>query len=120
METQYWTKVKEFHGVELLRNPETFECRILPIERQAEPKTKSVETPATPEQMARAEASWAAHYMERQATPIQTVKPLGFEEQIKNDWRTRPDIRAEFISLTSYEAYCRAVRDGRTKVYCKA
>lgn len=113
---KYWTKIKEFHGVQILRDTETMQCRIMPIERQAEPKTKSVETPATPEQMARAEASWAAHYMERQATPIQTVKPLGFEEQIKNDWRTRPDIRAEFISQASYEAYMRAQKAGRARV----
>lgn len=113
---KYWTKVKEFHGVQMLRNPETFECRILPIERQVEPKAKSVETPVTPEQMARAEASWAAHYIERQVTPAQPLpeRPKTPEET----WRTSPALRAEFGgNLASYLAYYKAAEDGRCKVY---
>lgn len=82
--------------------------------------TQSQTPQISPEQMARAEASWAAHCMERQATPIQTVKPLGFEEQIQHAWKTLPGIRAEFASLASYTAYCRAVQDGRCRAYGKA
>lgn len=121
METKYWRKVKEFQGVQLLRDTETMQCRIMPIERQSEPKTKSVETPVTPEQMARAEASWAAHYMERQATPIQTVKPLGFDEQNQHNWKNSPALRKEFTSFGSYQAYMRAEEAGKVRVYgCKS
>lgn len=126
METQYWAKVKEFHGVQLLRDPETMQCRIMPIERQAEPKTKSVETPVTPEQMARAEASWLAHCMARDAgmraaasTP-EPQKPMTFEEKLENDWRYSPALRAEFGgNLASYLAYCKAAEDGRCRAYGK-
>lgn len=43
-------------------------------------------------------------------------KSMTFEEQIQHDWKHSPDIRAEFVSFTSYSAYMRAVRDGRAKV----
>ena len=77
--------------------------------------------PEIPEHIKRqAEQSWQLHLAgTRQASPVQTVKAepvLTFEEKVKEDWRTRPNIRAEFVSLASYEAYCRAVRDGRAKV----
>lgn len=72
----------------------------------------------SPEILARAEASYRAYKEnERKAATMtpEPPKPMSFEEQIQHEWRTRPDIRGEFVSLTSYEAYCRAVRDGRTK-----
>lgn len=53
----------------------------------------------------------------RPATSLPIVKqPVSFEEQIIKDWKTRPDIRAEFISITSYAAYKRAEKAGRIGV----
>lgn len=78
-----------------------------------------------PEMQARAEAAWAAHCMERKATPIQTVKPepkpMSFEERLAHDWRHSPSLRREFASFGSYQAYMRAAESGRTKLYgCKS
>lgn len=80
----------------------------------------------TSEMQARADAAYQIYLAEKasknsQSLPIvkqpEPPKILSFEEQVIKDWRTRPDIRSEFISLASYEAYCRAVQDGRCRAY---
>lgn len=78
--------------------------------------------PEIPEHMrVRAEAAFAAYKMERQGSPVQTVKPepkvLSFEEQVQHDWRTRPDIRAEFVSFGSYRAFMKAKQAGKVKFH---
>lgn len=116
METKYWSKVKEFQGVQLLRDPETMQCRILPIERP-QPQQKP-EPVISPEMERKAEEAYQSYMLTKNkpVMPVVQPQPLTFEEQIKHDWQYSPSIRAEFISLASYEAYCRAVRDGRAKV----
>lgn len=95
------------------------------LDKMPEPAAKIEITQAaiviTDEMQKRAEESWLAHCMERQATPVQTVKPepklMTFEEQLAHDWRFNPGIRKEFISFGSYQAFMRAEKAGRTKVY---
>src|SRR3972149_10881275 len=118
METKYWAKIKEFHGLQLLRDPESLQTRITPIER---PQPLQKPEPEIPEHIKRrAERSWQLHLAgTRQASPVQTVKAepvLTFEEKVKEDWRTRPNIRAEFTSFGSYQAYKRAEKAGRARV----
>ena len=119
METQFWSKVKEFHGVQMLRDPETMQCRIVPIERPQPQKT--AETVYSPEVIAATEKAVALYKMMNEAgerTRAVAMQPQPEQPKTpEEEWRTRPDIRAEFVSLTSYVAYCRAVRDGRCKVY---
>ena len=82
--------------------------------------TPEPEIMITPEMRARAEASWRLHCMAKDAgTRAATSTPepvLTFEEKAKEDWRTRPNIRAEFTSFGSYQAYKRAEKAGRTRV----
>ena len=85
--------------------------------------TPDPEIEITPEIQARAEASWRLHSVEqdagtRAAASIpEPPKPMTFEEQLAHDWRFNlGGIRKEFVSQASYEAYCKAVRDGRAKV----
>lgn len=77
----------------------------------------------SPERQAWIDGAYARYLAEQaaKATPaaIQT-QPMLFEEKLQYDWKHSPAIRSEFISFASYAAYCRAVRDGRTKVYGKA
>lgn len=107
------TKLTRIRGNLFKDDPRLKLARDLPT---PEPKIE-----ITPEMLARAEASWLAHCMERQATPIQTgipeTKPLSFEEKIQHDWRFNPGIRKEFITFGSYQAFKRAAKEGRTKVY---
>ncbi|CAG1769562.1 hypothetical protein BAC3_00374 [uncultured bacterium] len=82
------------------------------------PKTE----PEIPEHMrVRAEAALALYKMERQGSPVQTATPikpvLSFEEKVKEDWRTRSDIRAEFVSFGSYQAFMKAKQAGKAKFY---
>ncbi len=43
-------------------------------------------------------------------------KTMTFEEEILHTWKNNPSIRAEFTSLTSYQAFKKAEREGRTKI----
>lgn len=85
-----------------------------------QPQTPEPEPKISPEMQARAEAAYQIYLAgkadDSKALPV-VPQPMTFEEQIQHDWRFNPSIRKEFISLSSYEAYARAVRDGRTKVY---
>lgn len=115
METQFWSKVKEFHGVELLRNPETFECRILPVE-----KPQPQQTPETIYSQAAIEATERAVKLRqlmadaRITTSPRVIEPKTPEER----WRHDPALRAEFNNnLASYLAYCKAAEAGKVKVY---
>lgn len=123
METKYWTKVKEFHGIQILRDPETMQCRIVPIERpQQELQTPKVEfSQAAIEATEKAVALYKLMQESKVTTSPHVIepeqKPMTFDEQLEHDWRYNPGIRKEFTSQASYTAYMRAVRDGRTKVY---
>ena len=122
METKYWTKVKEFQGVQLLRDPETLQCRIVPIERPQPQKT--AEPVYSPEAIAATEKAVALYKLmqESKVTTSHRViepekKPMTFEDQLEHDWRFNPGIRKEFASQASYEAFKRAEKAGKVRVY---
>ena len=83
-------------------------------EHKKPPQTKA-EPQISPERQAWLDGAYAKYLANQAVTPAQPQP-----EQTRTpeeDWRTRPDIRAEFVSLASYEAYMRAEKAGRTKVY---
>ena len=70
-----------------------------------------------------AEESWRLYCMVQEAgtraaasTP-ELPKPMTFEEQLAHDWRFNPGIRKEFTSQASYEAYMKAEKVGRTRLF---
>ena len=81
--------------------------------------------PEIPEHIKRqAEKSYLTYKTNQQASPVQTVKaevkPMTLEEEVQHTWRFNPGIRKEFTSFGSYQAFMRAAKTGRTKVYGKA
>ena len=116
MKTTYWTKIKEFHGVQLLRDPESLQSRITPIERP-QPQQKP-EPQISPEMRARAEASWESYLAgTRLPSPVKAeVKPMTFEERVQHEWRHSPSLRKEFVTFGSYQAFKSAEKAGRTRV----
>lgn len=116
---KYWAKVKEFQGVELLRDPVTMQCRIISIER---PQPQTAEPVYSQAALESAEKAIALYRLMRDAkitTSPHVIepeqKPMTFDEQIQHDWRFNPSIRKEFTSQASYEAYMRAQKAGRAK-----
>ena len=121
METKYWTKIKEFHGVQMLRDPETMQCRIVPIERPqpqttAEPVYSQAAIEATERAVKLGQLMTNAKITTSPRVIEPEPKPMTFDEQLEHDWRHSPALRKEFSSQASYEAYMRAQKAGRTKV----
>lgn len=86
------------------------------------PEPKITITPAAIEATEKAFALYKLMQKSKVTTSPHVIEPepkpvLTFEEQIQKDWKTLPGIRAEFVSLASYAAYCRAVQDGRCRAY---
>ena len=110
METQFWSKVKEFHGVQIIRDPDTMQSRIIPVPQRKKQIAESFVI--TEEMRARAEESWRLHCMLRDAKPVTSLpivkqvepKPMTFEEQLEHDFRHSPALRKEFTSFGSYQA----------------
>jgi hypothetical protein len=79
----------------------------------------------TPEMKRAGEEAFRLYKMLQDAKPVTSLpivrqpepKPLSFEEQIQHDWRFNPGIRKEFTSFGSYQAFMRAQKAGRCKVY---
>lgn len=44
-------------------------------------------------------------------------KLLSFEQEIIHNWKTQENIRREFISLGAYEAFMKARKEGKAKIY---
>lgn len=120
---KYLTKVKEFHGVQLLRDPETMQCRIVPIERpQQVPQTPKVEfSQAAIEATEKAVALYKLMQESKVTISPRVIepepKPMTFDEQLAHDWRHSPSLRKEFVSFGSYQLFKRAEKAGRTKLY---
>lgn len=58
--------------------------------------------------------SFAEHAPQVETEPIKT---MSFEEEVIHTWKNDPSVRAEFVSLASYQAFRRAEKAGRTKVH---
>lgn len=56
------------------------------------------------------------HTPQAAVTPIPS-KTMSFEQEILHDWQTNPSIRVEFTSLSSYQAFKRAEKEGRTRIH---
>src|SRR3990167_4553519 len=117
METKYWAKIKEFHGLQLLRDPESLQSRITPIERP-QPQQKP-EPQISPERQAWIDGAYAKYLAEQaaKATPAAIQpQPMSFEERVQHEWKHSPSLRREFTSFGSYQAFKRAEKAGRTRV----
>lgn len=117
METEHWSMIKEFQGVQLLRDPETMQCRIVPIERQQPQKPEpQIKDKITPEMTQRAEASWAAYCLTRDTgaksapSSPEPLKVMGFDEKLKHDWESSLNIKMEFLSFENYKAFMRGMQ----------
>ena len=113
--------VKEFHGVRLLRNTKTMESRIIPIPM---PQPQTPEPVYSPEAIAATEKAVALYKLMQESkvtTSYRVIepekKPMTFEDELEHDWRHSPALRKEFTSFGSYQAFMRAQKAGRCKVY---
>jgi hypothetical protein len=127
METKYWTKVKEFHGIQIIRDPDTMQSRIISVPQHKKPVAENLVI--TNEMRLRAEEALHLYSMLKNAemrasakasSPLSTVKPepkpMSFEEQLAHDWRFNPAIRKEFFSFGAYQAFMRAEKAGKISV----